>query len=355
MTDSSSGSGIPSAADLMGGSSLMGHQELQFPEKGEVASLGSKLAERAPALGKISQATGSIEIGFPGFGAVGIGLASAHDSARKAAASALEEAQKALASWEKALKDMDDNYDRTNPDDKKKGSDTPDPKVPGTPKIPGTPDPKMPDVPNPDDLGKGPKVPNPDDLGKGPDVPNPDDLGKGPKAPNPDDLGKGPKAPNPDDLGKGPNVPNPDDLGKGPGTDLPSHDTTGITTPSIGDPSTNLAGLDPNRVTIPGGQNPGGQYPGGSGWPGSGPGGTTTGGPGYSGTAPGAGLGRTAADAARAAGAGGTGMPYMPPMGGGGGGGAQEREREKSAFLTGDEGDWGADDDVAPAVIGQID
>ncbi|MFF3664262.1 hypothetical protein [Microtetraspora malaysiensis] len=348
MTDSSSGSGIPSAADLMG------HRELQFPAKGEVASLGSKLSERAPALGRISQATGSIEIGFPGFGAIGIGLASAHDTARKAAANALQEAQKALASWEKALKDMDENYDRTNPGGKEEGPGTPDPRIPGTPKIPGTPDPKMPDVPNPDDLGKGPDVPNPDDLGKGPDVPNPDDLGKGPDVPNPDDLGKGPDVPNPDGLGNGPGTGTPGTGGPtdpnlnrpdlGSGTGLPSRDT-----PSIGDPSTNLAGLDPNRATIPGGQ-----YPGGSGWPGSGPGGTTTGGPGSSGTAPGAGLGRTAADAARAAGAGGTGMSYMPPMGGGGGG-TQENEREKSAFLTGDEGDWGADDDVAPPVIGQID
>ncbi|WP_066933230.1 hypothetical protein [Microtetraspora fusca] len=340
MTDSSSGSGIPSAADLMGGSSLMGHREIKFPsEKGEVTRLGGDLAQHAPTLGNISKATGSIEVGFPGFGAIGLGLASAHDNARKAAAKALEEAQKALASWEKALKDMDENYDRTNPDPPK----NPNPAGPGGPQVPG-----------PGDLGKGPKVPNPDDLGKGPKVPNPDDLGKGPKVPNPDDLGKGPSG-GPDLGNAGPGTGGPTDpsLNRpdlGLGTDLPSHDTTGITTPSIGDPNTRLAGLDPNGATIPGGQYPGG---GGSGWPGAGSGGTTTGGSGYSGTASGAGPGRTAADAARGAGAGGTGMPYMPPMGGNAAG-AQEREREKPGFLTGDEGDWGADDDVAPPVIGQI-
>ena len=53
------------------------------------------------------------------------------------------------------------------------------------------------------------------------------------------------------------------------------------------------------------------------------------------------------------------GMPFMPPMGGPGhgpgGGGSENKDRERSTWLTEDEGVWGTDPDCAPAVIGRDD
>ncbi|MFD0888724.1 WXG100 family type VII secretion target, partial [Streptosporangium algeriense] len=53
------------------------------------------------------------------------------------------------------------------------------------------------------------------------------------------------------------------------------------------------------------------------------------------------------------AGTGGMGGMPMMPMTGGGAGGEQDKEREKSTWMSEDEGVWGGDEDIAPPVIGQ--
>jgi hypothetical protein len=50
------------------------------------------------------------------------------------------------------------------------------------------------------------------------------------------------------------------------------------------------------------------------------------------------------------------GMPFMPPMMGNPGGKENEKERERSTWLTEEEDAWGTDpDDVTDAVIGRDD
>ena len=69
----------------------------------------------------------------------------------------------------------------------------------------------------------------------------------------------------------------------------------------------------------------------------------------------GAAAGLTGEAASGASGTAGTpGYPFMPPMGGmGGGSGAQDKERERSTWLTEEEDVWGVDPDCSPAVIGR--
>ncbi|SNS79359.1 hypothetical protein SAMN05216276_101671 [Streptosporangium subroseum] len=77
--------------------------------------------------------------------------------------------------------------------------------------------------------------------------------------------------------------------------------------------------------------------------------GTSTG-SGFSGANPGGVAGQGAGLGGR--GLGSSGMPMMPlsPMGGGAGG-EGDKDRERSTWLTEDEGVWGGDGDVAPPVI----
>ena len=52
----------------------------------------------------------------------------------------------------------------------------------------------------------------------------------------------------------------------------------------------------------------------------------------------------------------GSGMPFMPPMGGmGGAGTGDEKERERNTWLAEEEDTWGTDPDCAPAVVGRDD
>jgi hypothetical protein len=159
-----------------------------------------------------------------------------------------------------------------------------------------------------------------------------------------------------------PTVPGGTDLGRPPGlgggTDL-------NTPPSIKNPTTGLGGgNDPFTPYTPGlggpglgkglGKGLGGSNPLGLKGPGStGPGSTVTDGTiGARGAVNAAAAEENAAMNAAAANAGKNGlMPMMPPMMGGAGG-QQGQDRERSAWLTEDEDIWGADDDVAPPLIG---
>jgi hypothetical protein len=78
--------------------------------------------------------------------------------------------------------------------------------------------------------------------------------------------------------------------------------------------------------------------------------GTGSGSGGFSGAGPGGVAGQGAGLGGR--GLGSSGMPMMPlsPMGGGAGG-EGDKDRERSTWLTEDEGVWGGDGDVAPPVI----
>ncbi|WP_067172449.1 hypothetical protein [Microtetraspora niveoalba] len=295
--------------------------------------------------------TSKIDVAYPGFGIVGLGLDDLHRNARTNVVKSLRAAAEVLVSWQDALTKASDNYHQADEAAKAKIEKTEtqfDPKNIGP--------------------GGGP------DLGKlGEDGPG--DLGlNGPG----DRLDDGPKLP--DSNLPDPNLDGTDPSGSGlpdsgtPNTDLPTtnipdpnlsssgqsgldRDGSGLTpnTPDLSglganptsplNDATKLASYTPGNVQIPGGANS---------WTGEGPGagpygGGTSGGYGTSGGAAGT----------RSPGGGGAsgmgGMPYMPPMGGAAGGAGQDRDREKSNLLSGDESDWDDGGDVAPAVITHTD
>ncbi|MBB5074864.1 hypothetical protein [Nonomuraea endophytica] len=336
----------------------------------QVKNIGGQIGGRGGDFTILSNRTKVIDMPPFTFGVVGAGINVAHRGTVDKAAQALVDGKEVVESYKKALKDVADHVDQAHKASKLEkeppaGPEIKPPAGPGGIKPPGGPgfDPKGLDKmggPGPNDI----KVPGPDDI-KGPG-----DLGKKPS--DLDDLiPKDPKDPDKIDVPKQPGL---DDLGNRPGTDtpnpnmpnpnLPTTNTpnldTGDLDKKLQDAKTDLAGVDPkvpglndlaNRnPTLPDGRLPGAP--------------TSTGTGGFSGADNGLGRG-SGGGSGGLGGAGGMGniakalngggMPMMPmaPMGGAGAGGDGNQDRERTTYLSEDEGVWGGDEDIAPPVLGK--
>ncbi|MEV7009926.1 hypothetical protein [Streptosporangium sp. NPDC051022] len=323
--------------------------------KDKLDQLGNDFGGRAGDVETLARQTGAIGIDPPAFGILGIGLNTAHDQARDNAVNALKAGKAVIESWNKALKDADKNYQ--NAEGKSTTGDGDGggggglgggglgggglgpgglnlPKGDGI-TAPGLPDPDMPGT-------DGPTLPGsdlPDPGGTDPSLPDPN-------LPNPG--GTDPRLPDPNAL-------DPNGTGRLPDGSIPGLGSDGAVNPLA---RTGLGLDDPTRTALSSYGQDGGagqpRLPGTTTWTGdtgnlSGP--SSRGG--FSGGA--AGVDAASLGAGRGAGTGGTGgasmMPLMPP--GGAPGGEQDREREKTTWMSEDEGVWGGDEDIAPPVIGQ--
>ncbi|GAA3115080.1 hypothetical protein [Streptosporangium carneum] len=332
--------------------------------KDKLEQLGTDFGGRANDVDALVRHTGSIGIDPPAFGVLGIGLNSAHDQARDNAVNALKAGKAVIESWNKALKDADANYQAAegkSTDDGGGGNPWDGGGLGGGLGGGGLGGGGLGggglDLPKPDDLN-GSDLSGGDDLdldGTGPKYPDPNDLdGTGPKYPDPNDLdsdGTGPKFPDPNALDPGgtgsnltdPKLPDPNALD--PNSVANNLAKTGL---GLDDPTrTALSGYDPNQVTA----QP--RLPDSTTWTGDSQGpGSTRGG--FSGGVSGGGAVPLGGLRGTGVGAGGTGgVPMMPMMPPGGAGGDQEKEREKTTWMSEDEGVWGGDEDIAPPVIGQ--
>ncbi|MEV4091900.1 hypothetical protein [Streptosporangium saharense] len=343
----------------------------------QLKNLGTDFSSRAKDVDGLIHGTGSIGIDPPAFGVLGMGLNSAHDRARDGAVNLLKVGKEAIDSWNEALKSSAANY--------KAAEEASTPKETGGPG-PGDLGGGLGDLGGglggglkggglgPGDLGGGPggldglddRLKNPTDDLKlpGDDLKLPGDSGKDPNLPDPDlpdDSTKNPNLPDPNlpDPGKtDPNLPNPNLPDPTlPGTDLPDPSKTDTNLPGLGvdDPTkTALSSYNPPNLGNPGDvttTQP--RLPGTTTWTGdtAGPGSSgragSFSGVGGSGSLPLGGLPGTGT------GSGGAGGIPMMPMMPGSGGGDQGQEREKSTWMSEDEGVWGGDEDIAPPVIGQ--
>ncbi len=325
--------------------------------KDKLDQLGNDFGGRAGDVGALAERTGAIGIDPPAFGVLGIGLNSAHDQARNNAVEALRAGKAVIESWNKALKDANTNYKNADDSSGAKDGDgggrfgggdlgglggglggggLPGGGL-GMPGAGGAvPDPKLPDPGALDPSGTGPKLPDPGAL---------DPSGTGPKLPDPgalDPAGADPKLPDPRTLdpaatGLDPNGPANNLARQGLGLDDPTR--TALSAYNPGDGTGNGTVAQPRL--------PGTTWAEDSQGPGSPVRGGFSAGTGGGGAVPLGGV--------RGSGAGGAGgvpmMPLMPP--GGGPGGEQGKEREKSTWMSEDEGVWGGDEDIAPPVIGQ--
>jgi hypothetical protein len=348
----------------------------------KVRDLGDGMGKRAPVMTELSGKIRAIQINTLTFGAIGGGLNVAHTQVRDSAADAVEKGREVLESWKEALSKVAENTKEAE----KAGAGK---EGQGPPKPPGIGGGKTPSFKEPDLGGLGLEDPEGlggldesglGDLGKQPagldDGFKPPGSGDVPQSPGFDPPGSDalPKPPGSDDVfdppGSGdlPRPPGPEDVPKPPGFD-PSQGTAGNVDPpklngldgdalgknALNDPlKTELSGYDPKLTGLDAPSNafktpemsdlrsPGAE--------GVSTGGRTGAGSGFSGANPGGAAGQGAGLGGR--GLGSSGMPMMPlsPMGGGAGGDG-DKDRERSTWLTEDEGVWGGDGDVAPPVI----
>ncbi|WP_433244218.1 hypothetical protein ACQPYK_41255 [Streptosporangium sp. CA-135522] len=370
----------------------------------EMKKLGQGVGGHASTLDAVGAKTNGISVPFPGFGAVGLGLQYAHADVCDSAVKALQACRDVVLNWEKALGETKNTYlmseqhpsiERTSQSkrmatrgDEERGlggsgldgsgpggsglngadlggsglggsglngsglngsglggsglngsglgGSGLNPYDPTSPKhdFPGSnmPDYKLPDSKLPDSHLPDSHLPD----SKLPDSHLPDSKLPDPNMPNSQLPGLNPSSP---DLSQ-PKVPDLDSSKLGGGLD----------------PKTNLAGYDPNTVKAP--QAPDLKAPDNALWK------NDQGGPnspartdGFSTGSGGSGAGSALSASARTPSMSGMsgmgGMPMMPPPMAGGQGDKKE-EHEPSPLLTGNEEDWGADDPVAPAVIGEI-
>ncbi|MEU0565516.1 hypothetical protein ABZ297_09010 [Nonomuraea sp. NPDC005983] len=333
-------------------------------KQGKLESNGKKLTGDSENVGGLANRTKGINLAWPGYGLTGRDAAAAHAQARAQHIETLKVARKVLESWRDALKVADDKYTKADEDSgsgiDKLGLGNKTPTIPaslgnlgnpnfGNPNV-NTPDLKDPNLNTPDlkdpnlntpDL-KDPNLKNPNlntpDL-KDPNLNNPnlndprlnDPNLKTPDLNNPDlnnpkindpNL-KTPDLKQPDLSGLDPSKTNLPDPTK---TDLSSLNPSDLQTPQIRTPE-GVTTTDPGRMTAGG---PGAGYGGGSAAGGTPPNMKLP-----SGLSGGNGMG---------------GMPFMPmtPMSGAG---DKEKEGTGSDKLHGDEDDWGAGEDAAPAVL----
>ncbi|MFD0890015.1 hypothetical protein ACFQ08_36195, partial [Streptosporangium algeriense] len=76
----------------------------------QLKNLGTEFSGRAKDVDGLIHGTGSIGIAPPAFGVLGVGLNSAHDTARDGAVELLKAGKKAIDSWNAALKAASANY-----------------------------------------------------------------------------------------------------------------------------------------------------------------------------------------------------------------------------------------------------
>ncbi|GLW05005.1 hypothetical protein Misp01_01350 [Microtetraspora sp. NBRC 13810] len=387
--------GMSGISGIAGMSGVAGEKPDVEYREGKIQALGDNYGKLAPGVQVVSDQTKGIDIPFPSFGVVGLGLNGVHAEARRGAASALDAARGALESWQRALRATEKSY--AEAEEKNGGGDgggtgggnpfnvgAPDlsglnggmPKIDSAgfknPDLSGL-DPNGPGIKGPDLSGldpDGPDIKNPDLDGldpDGPDIKNPDLDGLDPDGPdikNPDLDGLDPNGPdikNPDLSGLNPNVPDPN-------TNVPGFDSDGLRTSLDGlndrlsgmndplktdlsefDPSkmpgydpSKVPGLDPNRIGAPGTNVP-------ASWTGQPGTDTLTRGGGTGGVMPPEGTGALRA----ASGVNGlNGMPMMPMMPGMGGAPNEGRENESSIPLHEREEVWMDDEDIAPPVLG---
>ncbi|HEX4814464.1 MAG TPA: hypothetical protein VFV66_17110 [Nonomuraea sp.] len=293
--------------------------------KNELENAGGRISDQTSLLTGLVNSSNKLNVPFPHFGVVGMGLQGLHQKAIQSQQEALRRAGEALGTWEPALRSADANYRQADDD-----SGLPPPGLgdlgpldglgglrnTGLPKLPegSLPGGSLPDGSLPD--GSLPGGSLPDGSLPGGDLP-------GGNLPGTDLPGANlPGGADPNDM----RVPDLDTALNNPGrTDLSSFQPT---TPNIG----SHLPADPSLGTRTG----------------------TFGGPA---SGQGAGLGANGAvpgtGAAAGLRAGASGMPMMPfmPMGGAGAG-DKERDRDKAVGLAEDEGVWGGDEDIAPEVIG---
>ncbi|MGW0589352.1 hypothetical protein [Streptosporangium sp. NPDC002607] len=323
----------------------------------DLDGLGNGFGREAPGLESLGKRTAAISIGFPAFGVVGIGLLTATDQARDSAAQALEASAKVLNSWKAALAAMAEDMRKREKENEELfpgpgspglgtpdlggldlgGTDLGDTGLPGTgfddTGLPGTglPGTGLPGTGLPDTDGLDPTAPG----ARTPDLETPD-L-KTPGTDLPDSNTPTPDIPAPNtDL---PQVPDTNIPGLDPGDAANTPATPNLDLPDPG--KTDLAGYTPPDLTT---SQP--RVPEASTWSGES---GRSGGASPFGAA--AGGGQSSLAGARGAGLNGmAGMPFMPM----GGAGDQKREIDNPfSGLSGDEGDWDDDADVAPAVLGQ--
>ncbi|MER7207256.1 hypothetical protein ABT340_09270 [Streptosporangium sp. NPDC000239] len=330
----------------------------------QLKNLGTEFGSRAKDVDGLIHGTGSIGIAPPAFGVLGIGLNTAHDTARDGAVNALKAGKAAIDSWNAALKAASENYAAAE-----KASTTEEKPGPGGLGGPGN-------LGGPGKLGGAglPKMGGGLDGGAGDDMKFPgsgtDPLDKDlldRKFPDdtrslegtkPDDV-KFPDNTNfPGQNGTNQNLPD----SNLPGAKLPDPNGVGgdLNKPGLGldDPTkTALSSYNPPNVGNLGnlGNVPTGNsgLPGGTTWTGDtlGPGSSGRGG-GFSGVG-GNGALPGGLSGTGTGGAGGMGGMPMMPMAPGGAGGEQGKEREKTTWTSEDESVWGGDEDIAPPVIGQ--
>ncbi|MEV4891527.1 hypothetical protein AB0K48_19310 [Nonomuraea sp. NPDC055795] len=336
----------------------------------QVKNIGGQIGGRGGDFTTLSNRTKVIDMPPFTFGVVGAGVNVAHRGTVDKAAKALVDGKEVVESYKKALKDVADHVNQAHEASKLDkgppgGPEIKPPTGPGGIKPPAGPgfDPKGLDKmggPGPNDMKMpGPDdIKSPDDLGKKPppidDLPKPDDI----KDPTKPDVPQIPQTPAP----QAPDIKTPglDDPNNRPGG-TPGLDTSGLDK-KLQDAKTDLAGVDPkvpgldnldnlaNRPPgLPDGRVPGAPTSTGTGGFSSGENGLGRGGAG------GGGLGGANGMGSIAKALNGGGMPMMPmaPMGGAGAGGDGNQDRERSTFLTEDEGVWGGDEDIAPPVLGK--
>ncbi|MEU1387760.1 MULTISPECIES: hypothetical protein [unclassified Nonomuraea] len=326
-------------------------------KEGALDAASGKINGQTALFDTLRGKSGHLGVPFPSFGAIGIGLTKAHDSAIVAQSAALERGKKALQSWQAALKEADANYreaEGTNAGLYGLGRGFGGLGAGGGAGGGGGPTPTMPDTP---------EVTMPDGAPPGADPPGADLPGSG--------------------------LPGTDL----PGTDLPGTDRPGSDLPGTGGTNGDLPGVDRSGTDLPGGglqgiDRPDSNLSGGadpnmkvpdidsvlnspqdptrlssydpralSGTPNANPADLTTrpgtgwGSPGGNGAGSTAGL---RAPGTGAAGGMGGGMPMMPMMpGAGAGSGPDERDRKEGSLLSEDEGVWEDDEDIAPEIIGR--
>ncbi|MFI6596327.1 hypothetical protein ACIBHX_08765 [Nonomuraea sp. NPDC050536] len=317
-------------------------------KSGEIENTGKSLTHTGDTVSSLSNRTGQIDLGWPGYGISGRDAGHGHTQARTDHTSTLKVAREVLDSWQSALKTADDRYTAAEAANQKPPPGGPEIPGPGgipnlTPadlKTPKIPDPKLPDPKLTDPKLTDPKLTDPkltdpkltdpklndpklndprltDPKLNTPDLKNPD-L-KNPDLKMPDTSGLDPSKTN---LGDKLNMPDPTKTG------LSNFDPSSLKTPTVGTPEGGNTRIDPGRLP---GLNPAGSVSG------MGPNGSLPGG--LAGKL-GSGMGGMG------------GAPFLPMGGMGGGGGEQEKEQSSQYDLRqDDEGVWGFDDDVAPDVV----
>ncbi|WP_049570665.1 hypothetical protein [Nonomuraea sp. SBT364] len=363
MADESTTGTDPFTAALQGAGSSVLDPRTNDPkfvmEHSRVRTLGRDVGSYGDDLTSMSDKTRAIDIETMSFGLIGGGLNVAHRSVRDGAAEALKQGKEVLESWRTALGTVADNTEAAE-----EASKAPKPKGKDF-ELPGGGAGGLGPMGGAGDLGDLGSGVDPGDL-DGLDGLDPNDVdGLDPNDidgldPNdvdgldPNDIdgldpndvdGLDPNdidGPDPNDLDgvqqPDPNIPRQPDLS---GVNQP--DLDGLNQPS----GTDLAGVDPRLPTTgmpnladtpdPRSSMPRASvgYPEGVSSGGSSAGGALAGGQG---------------SIARALN---SGMPlYPPPMGGGGAPSRDEQDREKGPLLAEDEGVWGDDEDIAPAVLG---